>query len=107
MSSAVFPGALADHLAGDAAAVDVIPVGSGIVAADGLAVEDQRRDGFAESPGELAVRTGLALVELRADGMERDNPASPGAAIASGTSAEAPPASSTACDKRCRDQRQG
>src|SRR5580698_10594023 len=43
-------GGLADH----SAAVDVLPVRPGIVAADGLAVDQKGRDRFAEGPGELA-----------------------------------------------------
>ena len=41
--------------------------------ADGLAVGDQRRDRLAEGPGELAVGAGLAFVDLRALGMEREH----------------------------------
>ena len=43
------------------------------MAADGLAVEHQRRDRFAERPGEFAVGGGLALVDLRAFGMKREH----------------------------------
>ncbi len=58
---------LADH----GAAVDVLPVRPYKVAADGLAVEEKRRDGLARRPGELAVCARLAFVDLRAFGMQR------------------------------------
>ena len=49
------------------------------------AVEQQRGDRLAERPGELAVAAGLALVDLRAFGMERDGGDSRrGAAISPG-----------------------
>jgi hypothetical protein len=48
----------------------VLPVRAGIVAADGLAVEQERRDRLAERPGELAIVAGLALVDLRAGGIK-------------------------------------
>src|SRR6516165_10998356 len=51
-----------DRLADHGAAVGVLPVRSGIVAPDGFAVEQQRRDRLAERPCELAVAAGLALV---------------------------------------------
>ena len=60
---------VAGDLADDRAAVHVLPVRTGVVAADGLAVEQQRRDRLAERPGELAVGAGLALVHLRAFGV--------------------------------------
>src|SRR5262245_18484377 len=62
-----------DCLADHGAAVGVLPVRPGIVAPDGFAVEQQRRDRLAERPCELAVAAGLALVDLRALGMGRDN----------------------------------
>ena len=62
-----------DRFADHGAAVDVLPVRTGIVAPDGFAIEQQRRDRLAERPCELAVAAGLALVDLRALGMERDN----------------------------------
>src|SRR5262245_59904367 len=64
-------GRVGEHLAGDAAAVDVIPVRAGVVAADRLAVDEERRDRLAERPGELAVGAGLAVIDLRALGMQR------------------------------------
>src|SRR5262245_19642613 len=60
-----------DRLADHRAAVDVLPVRPGIVAPDGFAVEQQRRDRLAERPCELAVAAGLALVDLRSFGMKR------------------------------------
>ena len=40
------------------------------MAADGLAIQQQRRDRLAERPGELAVGAGLALIDLRAFGVQ-------------------------------------
>src|SRR5262245_15529332 len=62
-----------DRLADHGAAVGVLPVRPGIVTADGFAVEQQRRDRLAKYPCELAVAAGLALVDLRALGMEREH----------------------------------
>src|SRR5215510_5952811 len=44
-----------DCLADRGAAVGVLPGRPGIVAPDGLSIEQQRRDRLAEGPGELAV----------------------------------------------------
>ena len=79
------PGDIARRLAGDVgdrladhrAAVEMLPIRPGIVTSDGFAVEQQRRDRLAERPCELAVAAGLALVDLRTLGMERDNGALP------------------------------
>src|SRR5262249_341098 len=60
-------GRFGDH----GAAVGVLPGRPGIVAADGLAIEDERGDGLAEPPGEFAVIAGFAFVDLRPLGMER------------------------------------
>ena len=64
---------VAGNLADDRAAVHVLPVRPGVMPADGLAVEQERRDRLAERAGELAVGTGLALVHLRALGVEGRN----------------------------------
>src|SRR5262245_11365246 len=48
-------------LAHYSAAVAVLPARSRVVAAHRLAVEEERRDGLAELPPELAARVGLAL----------------------------------------------
>src|ERR1700738_5380119 len=64
-------GSIARGLCTHGAAVDMLPVRSGIVTSDGLAVELQRRDRLPECPCELAVVTGLALVDLRAFRVER------------------------------------
>ena len=65
------------------------------MAADGLAVEEQGRDRLAERPGELAVGAGLALVDLRAFGVQVATAVSPGAAIAAGIWACARPGKAT------------
>src|SRR3954447_26820386 len=57
-------------LCDDRAAVHVLPIRSGVVPADRLAIEKQRRDRLAEGPGELAVRACLALIDLRAFGVK-------------------------------------
>src|SRR5262249_60152997 len=64
-------GRLADY----GAAVGVLPVRSGVVASDGFAVEQQRRDRLAESPCRLAVAPGPALVDPPALRMNRAAPA--------------------------------
>ena len=66
-------GGVADRLADDGARVDVFPVRPRIVPADGLAVEQQRRDRLAECPGQLAVAGSLAFIDLRAFGVEREH----------------------------------
>jgi hypothetical protein len=48
------------------AAVHVLPVRAGVMAADRLAVEQERRDRLAEYPGELAIAARLALINLGA-----------------------------------------
>src|SRR5437870_12995264 len=62
----------ADDLADHRAAVDVLPVRSGIMPTDRLAVQKKRRDRLAKRPGECAVGAGLAFVDLRAFGMQRE-----------------------------------
>src|SRR5204863_7906071 len=64
-------GRVGGDLADDRAAIHMLPVRSGVVTADGLAVQDERRDGLAEGPSELAVRARLAFVDLRAFGVPR------------------------------------
>src|SRR5882762_10586845 len=56
---------IAGGLADDGAAVRVLPARSRVMAPDGLAVREQRRDRLTEGPGELAVGARLALVDLR------------------------------------------
>ena len=41
--------------------------------ADGLAIEQQGRDRFAECPGQFAVGAGLAFVDLRALGVNAEH----------------------------------
>ena len=41
--------------------------------ADGLAVLEERRDRLAKCPGQLAIGAGLAFVDLRAFGMQRED----------------------------------
>src|SRR6266699_1333381 len=48
------------------AAVHVLPVRAGGMAADRLALEQERRDRLAEYPGELAIAARLALINLGA-----------------------------------------
>src|SRR5215213_5066810 len=62
-------GDLADHRA----AVAVFPGRSGIMPADRLAVQKQRRDRLAKRPGECAVAAALAFINLRAFGMQREH----------------------------------
>src|SRR5271157_1276826 len=57
-------GRIGCDLGGHRAAVDMLPVGAGVMAADRLAVKQQRRDRLAESPQQLAVLAGLTLVNL-------------------------------------------
>ncbi len=64
-------GALPTALPTTALPSHVLPGRPGIVPADGLAIEQQRRDRLAERPGQLAVGAGLAFVDLRAFGVER------------------------------------
>ena len=54
----------------DAFVVGQLPARAGEVPADRLAVDQQRRNRLAELPDELAVRAGLAVVDLRALGMD-------------------------------------
>ena len=58
------------ELAHHGAAVDVFPIRPDIVAADGFAVEEKRRNRLAGDPAERAVVAGLAFVDLRAFGMQ-------------------------------------
>jgi hypothetical protein len=64
---------VANDLGGHRAAVDVLPIWPGVVPADGFAVQKKRCYRFAELPGEFAVRAYLALLNLRAFGMEHSN----------------------------------
>src|SRR5436309_11419465 len=64
---------IADGLADHCAAVAVLPVGTGVMTADRLAVDQQRRDWLAEDPVQLAVGAGLAFIDLRAFGMHRQH----------------------------------
>src|SRR5262245_49149154 len=59
-------GGAPDGLADYGAAVHGFPARAGIVAADSLALEDQCRDRFAETPRELAILVCRTFVELRA-----------------------------------------
>ena len=65
-----FARSVAGGFGGYRTAVDVLPVGSRIMTADGLALQQQRRDRLAERPGQLAVIAGFALIDLRALGKE-------------------------------------
>ena len=51
----------------------MLPVRPGIVPANRLALGQQRRDRLAEGPGGLAVGAGLALVDLRALGVDAEH----------------------------------
>jgi hypothetical protein len=70
-------GRVADRLAGDGAAVAMLPGWPGVMAADRLVVEKEGRDRLAEhpgelaDPGELAVVSGFTLIDLRTLGTER------------------------------------
>src|SRR3954452_21968528 len=64
---------VAGGLGGHGAAVGMLPVRSGIVTADRLALRQQGGDRFAKTPGELAVGAGLALVDLRALGVDAEH----------------------------------
>jgi len=70
MSFAVAPGGVADRLAGDGAAVPMLPGWPGVMAAHRLVIEKEGRDRLAEHPGELALVSGRALIDLRTLGME-------------------------------------
>src|SRR6516165_5451264 len=61
---------VADRLAGNGAAVPVLPGWPGVMAADRLVVEKECRDRLAEHPGELALVSELTLIDLRTLGME-------------------------------------
>jgi len=78
---------IAGGLADDGAAVRVLPARSRVMAPDGLAVREQRRDRLTEGPCELAVGARLALVDCAPSACQVATTVSPGAAIAAGTSA--------------------
>src|SRR5439155_7964907 len=63
----------ADDLAGHRADLDVFPIRSGVMPAGRLAVRKRRGDRLAKYPGERAASDGLALVDLRAFGMQREH----------------------------------
>ena len=97
------PGRVAGGLADDGAAVHMLPVRPGVMPADGLAVRQQRRDRLTERPGELAVRACLALVDLRAFGMQGEHDGFAGAAMAWGGASRR----AHTFDRRCPQQKQG
>lgn len=66
---------IAGGLGGHGAAVGMLPVRSGIVPADRLALGEQGGDRFTKSPGELAVGAGLAFIDLRALGVDAEHDA--------------------------------
>ena len=63
-------GGATGDLAGDRTAIGQLPTRAGKVSTDRLAVDEQRRNGLAELPNELSVRTGLAVVDLCAFGVD-------------------------------------
>src|SRR6202158_4165532 len=65
-------GSAAGDLSDHGAAVAMLPVRSGIVAGDGLAIGQKRRDRLTERPGRLAVGARLALVHLGAFGVHAE-----------------------------------
>jgi hypothetical protein len=66
MSSGLLPGTCASTLAVTALPSMCSPVRAGVMAADRLAVEQERRDRLAEYPGELAIAARFALINLGA-----------------------------------------
>ena len=58
------------HLGGHCTAVGQLPIRTGIVPTDGLALEDQGGNRFAKLPDQLATAVGLAFIDLGAFGMD-------------------------------------
>src|ERR1700756_1337007 len=63
-------GRVADRLAGHGAAIPMLPGWPGVMAANRLVIDKEGRDRLAEHPGELALVSGLTLIDLRTLGME-------------------------------------